>query len=92
MWIAKIDANYTARHSGTRMEFFYKQEFQCELEIKTNKQARKMLDDWARLKIPPSQVKRYQELIQDYIGATVDDITVGEGGEYHINGKPVGVI
>ena len=81
MWIAKIDANYTARHSGTRMEFFYKQEFQCELEIKTNKQARKMLDDWARLKIPPAQVKRYREIIRDSISATVDHTTVGAEGE-----------
>lgn len=49
-----------------------------------------MLADWARLQIPPAEVKHYQELIKGYVGATVDDVSLGEDGKtYYINGKSI---
>jgi len=92
IWTAQSDSDYTAEHKGIKQKFFYKKQFQCELEVRTYREARKMLDDWARLKIPPPQIKRYQELIKNYVGATVDDVTLGEDGEYYINGKSTHVI
>jgi len=88
MWVASNNSDYAAKQIGIKMQFFYKQEFQCELEIRTYTQARKMLEDWARLEIPPAQVKLYQELIKNYVGATVDDVSIGkDGSTLYINGK-----
>lgn len=92
MWTALSNGDYTARHIGIRMQFFYKKELQCELEIRTQAQARAMLNDWARLQIPPAQVKVYQELVTGYVGARIDDVTVGEDGTFFINGKSIEVI
>ena len=89
MWKALNNSDYTAKHIGIRMKFYYKQEFQCELEIRTYAQAKKMLADWARLKLPPAQIKAYQELVKNYVGATVDDVKIGRDGKYYINGKSV---
>ena len=49
-----------------------------------------MLEDWARLKISPAQVLKYHNFIKGYVGATVDDVTLGKDGKtYYINGKSV---
>lgn len=87
MWTASSNSDYAIKQTGIKVQFFYKQAFQCELEIRTNAQARKILEDWARLQISPIQVKYYQELIKGYIGAQVDDVTVGKDGQYYINGQ-----
>jgi hypothetical protein len=87
MWITSSDSDYAMNQTGIKVQFFYKKELQCELEIRTNMQARKILEDWARLKISPIQVKYYQELIKGYIGAQVDDVTVGKDGKYYLKGK-----
>jgi len=92
MWTATSNNDYAAKHVGIRMHFFYQSEFQCELEIRTYKQARQMLEDWARLQIPPAEVKQYQELIKGYLGATVDDVSVDKEGQYSINGKRIAEI
>lgn len=89
MWTALIDNDYSAQHVGTKLKLFYKKEFQCELEVGSDSQARRMLSDWARLKIPPEQVQLYQELTKLHLGTTVDDISVDKDGEYFINGRPV---
>lgn len=90
MWTDINNNDYSANYTGTRMLFFYKGELQCELDIRSRLQARQMLADWARLKIPPPQVKFYQDLVKGYVGATVDDVTITEDGKsYCINGKPV---
>lgn len=88
MWISKTNTNYSARHVGLKMRFFYKEEFVCELRVVRYRKARNMLEDWARLQIPPAQVLDYQNLIKGYVGATVDDVTLGKDGKtYYINGK-----
>ena len=92
MWNALINNDYKAKYVGNRMRFFYKEEFQCELEVNSDSQARRMLADWARLKIPPAQVQYYQEVIRHYVGATVDDISVDRRGEYVIYGRCVDVV
>lgn len=92
MLLTSNNRDYTASHVGIRMCFFYRQELQCELEIRTYAQAKRMLADWVRLQIPPAQVKAYQELIKGYVGATVEDVTLGKDGKYLINGKSVDAI
>ena len=75
------------------MQFFYREILQCELEIRTHEHARRVLADWSRLKIPPTQVIQYQALAKQYVGATVDDITLTEDGKsYLINGKEISTI
>lgn len=92
MWISKTNPDYAASHVGIRMRFFYKQRLQSELEVRKNSTARKLLEDWARLRISPEQVQQYQRLTCNYVGATVDDVTIGQDGEYYINGKSVETI
>jgi hypothetical protein len=42
------------------------------------------------LLIPPAQIQFRYGLITDYVGASVDDITVSEDGNTHyLNGKPI---
>jgi hypothetical protein len=92
MWNALINNDYKAKYVGKRMQFFYKQKFQGELEVSSDSQARRLLADWARLQIPPAQVQYYQEVIKHYIGATVDDISVDRSGKYVIYGQSVQVV
>ena len=92
MWNALINNDYKAKYVGNRMQFFYKQEFQDELEVSSDSQARRLLADWARLQIPPAQVQYYQEVIKHYVGASVDDISVDRRGEYIIYGQSVEVV
>lgn len=92
MLIHAKDRDYSAEHRGIKMKFFYKKEFQCQLEVRTAAEARKLLNDWARLKIPPAQLQEYFALIKNYVGATVDDVVVGKDGQYYINGKSLEVI
>ena len=92
MWNALINNDYKAIYVGNRMQFFYKQEFQDELEVSSDSQARRLLADWARLQIPPAQVQYYQEVIKHYVGASVDDISVDRRGEYVIYGQSVEVV
>jgi hypothetical protein len=92
MWNALINNDYKAKYVGNRMQFFYKQEFQDELEVSSDSQARRLLADWARLQIPPAQVQYYQEVIKHYVGASVDDISVDRRGEYVIYGQSVEVV
>jgi len=87
-----INNDYKAKYVGNKMQFFYKQEFQGELEVSSDSQARRLLADWARLQIPPAQVQYYQEVIKHYVGATVDDISVDRRGEYVIYGRSVEVV
>ena len=90
MWISKTNKNYTAKLIGTKMSFFYKEELECELIVRTSEQARQLLIDRPRLRIPPAQIQFRYDLITDYVGATVDDITVSEDGNTHyLNGKPI---
>lgn len=90
MWISKTNKNYTAKYVGTKMSFFYKDELECELVVPTSEQARQLLIDWPKLDIPPAQIQFYYSLITNYVGATVDDITVSEDGNtYFLNGKPI---
>lgn len=84
--------DYSATHVGIKMKFYYRDEFQCELEVRTASQARKLLDDWSRLKLPPAQIQQYQELIKGFVGATVDDVTLSPEGKYYINGKAIDLI
>ena len=92
MWNALINNDYKAKVVGNRMRFFYRQEFQGELEVSSDSQARRLLADWARLQISPAQVQYYQEVIKHYVGATVDDISVDRHGEYVIYGQGVEVV
>ena len=92
MWNALINNDYQAKYLGSTMQFFYKQEFQGELEVSSDSQARRLLADWARLQIPPQQVQFYQEVIRHYIGAKVDDISIDQSGEYVIYGRSVEVV
>jgi hypothetical protein len=84
--------DYTATHVGLKMKFYHSGELQCELEVRTASQARKLLEDWSRLKKSPVEVQQYQELIKRFVGATVDDVTVSPEGEYYINGKAIDLI
>ena len=92
MKITCSNKDYSATHVGIKMKFYYRGELQCELEVRTALQARKLLDDWSRLKLPPAQIQRYQELAKRFVGATVDDVTLGPDGKHYINGKAVDVI
>lgn len=93
MQLDSSNSDYSAKHIGTKMQFFYKSEFQCELIVRSNSQARQLLASWARLQIPPTQVKLYHGLIEGYVGATVDDVTVSDDGKtYYINGKSLAII
>ena len=93
MKMTASDARYSANYNGIRMQLFYNDELQCELRIRTYQLARQLLTDWARLKKPPTQILKFQELAKSYVGATVDDIAVSEDGDsYTINGKAVETI
>ena len=86
---ASSDKDYTATHVGIKMRFFYKEALQCQLEVRTAAEGRRLLADWARLKLPPAQIQQYYVLIKTYVGATVDDVSIRKDGKYCINGKLV---
>ena len=89
MMTASSDKDYTAKHVGIKMRFFYKGALQYQLEVRTAAEGRRLLADWSRLKLPPAQIQQYYVLIKTYVGATVDDVSIRKDGRYCINGKPV---
>ena len=46
MLMTSKDKDYTAVHKGIKMKFFYKKELQCQLEVRTAAEGRKLLSDW----------------------------------------------
>ena len=91
MWTDKNDDRYSAVYNGTNARFYYEGQLQYQLKVRSVREARQMLSDWARLPYSPEQLQFCYQLCSEYVGATIDDITIEEG-RYLINGKAIATI
>ncbi|MGB0846808.1 MAG: hypothetical protein ACPGSM_08780 [Thiolinea sp.] len=93
MWTDQDNSDYSGRYNGKTMQFFYQKSLQATLRVSSFAEAKKLLKDWARLSLPPEQVQYRQQIADTYLGALIDDVTLGEDGyTYYINGKAVHTI
>lgn len=84
------DTDYTVDFHGYKAKFYLKNQLQTTIDARTLQQAKELLNNWARLKIPVSDVLAFQDISKSFVGCTIDDVQYSSDGKsFIVNGKKV---